>query len=900
MTRRHSESVRYASPSAILSRPLQDALRRPVWLVQIIKLLGVAIVGGFAALAGSNTWAADTDLAMTTSSDETFNTRLLPGTHAQSIDISRFERGNPVVPGTYRLDVFVNNNWVGRTDVAFRSPASDGNAAACFNRELLVRANVDLSRSSAEVIARLMDPSMCVTLRSLVPDARVAYDSGDQRLDITIPQAAQTHTARGYVNPEFWDKGVNAATLNYAFNTYDTDTLGVSRRQSYLGLDAGLNVGDWHFRHSSSLNWQSGGIPSQTQREWQNIATYVQRDLPGLDALLTLGDSYTSGDIFDSIRVRGVQLASEDRMLPDSLRGYAPVVRGVADTNAKVTVRQNGIVIYEATVSPGPFEIKDLYSIGYGGDLNVTVTEADGRVRTFSVPYASVAQLLRPNTTRFSVAAGELNNQALQNRPHFVQATVQHGFTNVVTGYGGIVGFDGYSSALIGAAVNTRVGAIAIDFSASHTVTPGSESLTGESVRLSYSKLVPDTNTNLTVAAYRYSTNGYLSLTDAAQIRDEVRRGLPMTTDRERSRFSISLTQPLGMRGGSMYLTGSTQSYWNGVGADTQFQLGYNNTYGRINYNFSVTRTKDVVTGSYGNQFYAGLTMPFGDSGRAINFTSSVTRDDTGHAVGQGMLSGAAGADNQFSYGVTATRNTGSDVNSGSVNGEYRGPYARLSASYANGTGYTQNSLGAAGSVVVHPGGVTFGQTLGETIGIVEAPDAAGAQITDAIGAYIDGRGYAVVPYLTPYSSNTVGLSPKGLPLDVQLDSTSLEIAPYAGAVVMMRFKTSNKRTAIIHTHTPDGMPLPFGAQVIDANGLSVGVVSQSGRIFARLDHDEGRLSVSWGSDESAGACTVDYHLPLRKKITSDRMYDRIDVACLPRLQSQVPAGSPDDRPIPP
>ncbi|MCT6957964.1 fimbria/pilus outer membrane usher protein, partial [Salmonella enterica] len=83
-------------------------------------------------------------------------------------------------------------------------------------------------------------------------------------------------------------------------------------------------------------------------------------------------------------------------MLPDSMRGYAPTVRGVAETNAKVTVRQNGVVLYETTVAPGPFTISDLYATGYGGDLAVTVTEADGRVRSFAVPYASVPQLLRP------------------------------------------------------------------------------------------------------------------------------------------------------------------------------------------------------------------------------------------------------------------------------------------------------------------------------------------------------------------------------------------------------------------------------------------------------------------------------------------------------------------------
>ncbi len=84
--------------------------------------------------------------------------------------------------------------------------------------------------------------------------------------------------------------------------------------------------------------------------------------------MLTIGEAYTTGELFDSIGYRGASLASDDRMLPDSLRGYAPVVRGIAETNARIEVRQNQQLI-SSTVSPGSFVIDDLYPTGYGGDL---------------------------------------------------------------------------------------------------------------------------------------------------------------------------------------------------------------------------------------------------------------------------------------------------------------------------------------------------------------------------------------------------------------------------------------------------------------------------------------------------------------------------------------------------
>ena len=94
-----------------------------------------------------------------------------------------------------------------------------------------------------------------------------------------------------------------------------------------------------------------------------------------------------------------MRLSTDDQMLPDSLRGYAPVVRGVANSNAKVKISQNGVTLYETTVSPGPFQINDLYPTGYGGDLRVSVLEADGSEHTFTVHYAAVLLSLRPGSS---------------------------------------------------------------------------------------------------------------------------------------------------------------------------------------------------------------------------------------------------------------------------------------------------------------------------------------------------------------------------------------------------------------------------------------------------------------------------------------------------------------------
>lgn len=51
---------------------------------------------------------------------------------------------------------------------------------------------------------------------------------------------------------------------------------------------------------------------------------------------------------------------------------------------------------------------------------------------------------------------------------------------------------------------------------------------------------------------------------------------------------------------------------------------------------------------------------------------------------------------------------------------------------------------------------------LGDTVGIIEAPDAAGARVGSYSSMYLDHRGRAILPYLSPYRQNDVELIRKG------------------------------------------------------------------------------------------------------------------------------------------
>jgi len=705
---------------------------------------------------------------------------------------------------------------------------------------------------------------------------------------------ALVRNPRGYVNPELWDRGVTAATLGYNASTYQTTNNGRSSNQGYISLNAGFNIDGWQFRNTSSYNWQSG-----QSDKFQNIATYVQRDLPSIRSVLTMGDTFTDGAVFNSIGIRGVQVATDDRMLPDSLRGYAPVIRGVAMSNAHVTVTQNGNTIYETNVAPGEFAINDLYATGYGGSLTVVVTEADGSKHSFVVPYASVVQLLRPGIWRVNLVAGQVRDAMVSQHNDIVQATVQHGINNVVTGYFGVVAAQNYAAELVGAAFNTPIGAVSMDLTQANAQIPGERYVNGQSFRLSYSKELPDTNSSIAVAAYQFSSRGFWSLNDALIARqdsgykttaDFLASGqgeyVPTLLDRQRNQMQLTFNQALGASGGSIYLVGSAVNYWNRSGVTGQAQLGYNNTLhlGGVNltYSLSASRQREAETGQMTNQVFASISMPLGRSVHAPMLSLNASHMDGSGTMEQAALTGTAGVDNQFTYGVNAANNPG--YSSGGVNGQYRSPYATLSASASSGTGYSQESAGLSGAIIAHPGGITLTNALGDTIGIVEAKDAAGARIENWPGVRIDGRGYAVIPYLTPYRINNVALDPKGIPLDVEMDTTGQQIAPYAGSVVMMKFGTVSGRAAIFSLRRLDGTELPFGADVLDEKGTTVSAVGQGGRVYLRGLPEAGTYTVSWGS-EPTDRCTFQFRLPAKNK---SGLYSTLDSTCYSLAEASV------------
>ncbi|WP_242702483.1 MULTISPECIES: fimbria/pilus outer membrane usher protein [Achromobacter] len=808
------------------------------------------------------------------------------GAGGTAIDTARFERGNFMEPGLHRLDVYINGQWRGLEEVLFRQQAGNDGATACYDSALLQRLGLDVEKAArGDGMLALSDETACGELARYVPGAQVKLEVAEQKLYLTVPKYyLRLSSAGAYVDPSNWESGVTAALLNYNSNIFTSESRDTRTTRGYAGLNAGLNVGAFRLRHYGSATWSPGHGAS-----YQRGYTYLKTDVPAWKSQLLLGESSTDGDLFESVSFRGVQLASDERMLPSSLRSYTPVVRGTANSNAQVSVYQRGYLVYETTVAPGPFAIEDLQAAGYGGDLDVRIVEADGSSRSFVVPFATTVQLLRPGATRYSLTAGRAIDLGMGSSSQYViQGTLKRGLGDMYTGYGGLAFTGHYGSALAGAAVNTQIGAFAADVTLSRADLPDEGTRTGASYRLSYSKNLPNSGTNFSLLAYRYSTSGFVGLRESIAL-----QGTPQRyrwygdVGRTRGRLDANISQQLGADGGNIYLSGSAIQYWQGHGNTVNFALGYSNRWRDLTYSLGVQRmqnlgTRDSYTGGgrdTSTLVTVNFSIPLGPAVRGAPTLSTYYSGDS--RAGSNIttsVAGSMGESDRGTYSVSASHASSENANSASANIGYRLPQAWVAAGVSQGSGYRQASLNASGGVLAHAGGVTFSQTLGETVALVRADHAAGAQIGYG-GDRLDGRGYGVVASLSPYQLNTIDIDPLGIPDDVELQASSRNVAPRAGAVVLLSYPTRVARPVLITGRQADGAVLPFGAEVIDADdGKSVGAVGQGSRIVMRVEKDQGRITVQWGPGAQQ-RCAIDYVLPERAPQRA-RGYDELSLTC--------------------
>jgi outer membrane usher protein FimD/PapC len=768
-----------------------------------------------------------------------FNTDVLDVKERSNIDLSQFSQAGYLMPGRYQLVIHMNKSELSEQTVEFLPPESDPKGSSvCLTPDIVTLFGM---KDATIKQASWWHNGQCLDLSSLQGIA-VRPDLGSGALYVSVPQAYLEYTADNWDPPSRWDNGIPGALFDYNLNAMSThqETGGRSNNISGNGT-TGANVGPWRLRADWQAQYQQQKNAT-TQQNWDWSRYYAYRAITSLRAKLMLGENYLDSSIFDSFRFSGASLATDDNQLPPNLRGYAPEVTGVAKTNAKVTISQQGRVIYETTVASGPFHIQDLNS-AVSGTLDVKVEEQDGSVRTWQVDSASIPYLTRPGMVRYKIASGKPSDYDHHSQgPGFATGEFSWGVNSGWSLYGGGLFAGDYNSLAVGLGRDLLdFGAISFDISHSRAELPGEATKNGNSYRVSYSKRFEEYDSQVTFAGYRFSERNYMNMTEYLDERYHDNE----SSGEDKELYTITMNKQFRPLNLSAYLNYSHQTYWDREASDT-WNLSVSNFFdiGRMkNISLSLSAFRTQYDGTKDDGMYLGLTVPWGENG-TLSYNGQVNGSDSTNTLGYYNR-----IDDNNSYRIDAgTTSEGEGTGSGyfTHDGDIASMTANISTTGSNSNavgmslqgGMTATAHGAALHRTSMPGGTRM---MVDTDGVSDVPvrGYGGIVRTNAFGK-------AVVSDINSYYHSSINVDLDALPDNVDATRSVVEGTLTEGAIGYRKFGILAGEKGMAVVRLSDGSAPPFGAEIRNKNGAQTGIIGDDGSVWLSGIRAGEKMDVSW------------------------------------------------------
>lgn len=772
-----------------------------------------------------------------------FNEAFLYNPTGTKIDLGQFRYGNPIAEGEYLADIYINKQFYGRQMLVFGPSQDEPIRALCWSDDFL--SVLDVKEGTLKLPKQ---KTACLSALDVAPDFTFAFDVSSHRLDISIPQALLIERPKGYVPRHLWQQGVNVGFLQYQLHHHQN--LDPYQRYQYgsLGLKAGVNLGPWSLRHHGGTSWQNSKFQA-----YQNHETYLQRDLDQLNGRLRIGQANTQGNLLENIKLQGIFLASDRRMMPNGQNSYAPQISGHAKTNAVVRVRQKDVIIYEQSVAAGPFIINDLHTFSSDTDsLLVEVIEEDGSKQTSLVPFFNSLKLLRPKQLVYQAALGYYqNNHQTANKP-LLHASAQYGINNHVTLEAGGILHPDYQLLSSGLTLGTPLGILSGLVSLSNTDESGKPLI--DHLRLGINRHFSSTKTQLNADVLQFFSDKSIDLSSAVLGQETG----SLRQNKLKTQYRLGVHQKLGSNLGGLRLSALANHYWQGSG-DYNYQIGYGNHFKKIQYQLGIT--KNFRAKQDDTSFYAQLFIPFDwgiDQTRSKQLNASLDYSQQGDDRYQRVsVSQGFGDFNQYQYSLSASQKNQQEP---SLFGSLHASLSpvKLGLSISKNGDRKQYSYSASGAIVAHPHGLTLSHDLGQTFGIVHAKDAKGVALANGKGGKIDRWGNGIISHLNAYQKNHLGIDARYLPDHIEIGTTSKEVIPRANTAQLVELKTRIVYPMLLDIDKK-GKSVPFGAQAKDPQGNLLGYVTPDGRLPINSSQASGQIIINWQQGQERDSCSIFY-----------------------------------------
>ncbi|WP_145512038.1 PefC/AfrB family outer membrane usher protein [Yersinia kristensenii] len=741
------------------------------------------------------------------SSDSDLNLDFLQGT---SVIPSILKTASLYPAGQYYVDVIVNKENIGKAQLNI-SPEEDKANILCLSAAWLKTAGVPVRLDS--YVSELNASKQCYEL-SKNPYTRVDFDYGSQSLVFSIPQSYLISKT----DPSQWDYGVSAARLKYSGNFFQSSG---QKNSAFANTDLIVNLGRWVLGSNMNATKNSNGS-SEFAASDITLSTAVSQ----IQGDLLLGKSQTRSLLFSDFGFYGASVRSNSNMTPWELRGYAPLITGVASSTSRITITQSGYTVYSKVVPPGPYQLDDVRPVG-NGDLEVTVEDADGQKTTTLYPITTLPTLLRPGELEYNMAAGRKTSSsnikdAFSSGENglFWLGSLGYGFSGTTFNASSIMHNKYQAGGLSLTQSLGAFGAFSVGGNLAQARYDNGVKKNGHSASAKYAKSFSN-DTDLQLLAYRYQSKGYVEFADF------------YTTDRyarndKKARYEMRFSQRMGDI--NLSLSGWRENYW---------WLKGNATGGDISLSSRLfTDVSMFLRGSYNKQPYLekpdystsiSFSVPFNLGG--VRHYSNTGVNYSRHNK-MGMTAGvSANPTDRFSYGLSTSLSEKGNRNlSGNMSYGFDAIQTRLMLT--RGRHQTSVSGSVSGTVLATPeSGVLLTKEQGNTLGVVRIPNVAGVRFNRSTPT--NSKGYTVVN-LSDYALNRINVDMENVPDDLELQTTSYNVVPTEKAVVYRHFGANYVQRYILRVKDSNGKVLDGGSARTE-QGLDAGFIANNGVLLMSM-----------------------------------------------------------------
>lgn len=783
--------------------------------------------------------------------------------HSQQVtneDLSVF-RESSIAPGYYHIDFFINKNRIFNREVEF---SLMDNAENKKNLVPLLTAD-EWYQAGVDIPSELIKKDEKFINISLIEHTVSTLDLNRNQYVLTLPQKYINENRRQLNEVNNWDPGIPATLVNYSFSSFNHRSNGETNDSYYGNIQSQINFDAWRFYNYSTWTRNENG-----KNKWNTLSNVLSRDIYSLKSELQIGDLYSSSQLFDSVKYRGLKLMTDRLMTPYQNRTYAPSVVGIANSESIITITQNGQVIYKKSVPAGPFNIIDYSPMSSGGNLYINVKESDGSEKNFIVPFSSIASLERKGEMRYSFSTGKYDSHNSGDGTYLTQAEAYYGLTDYVTLYSGLLVAEKYQSFGLGSGINFgSYGAITADWLYAKSTVNHDNSLNGNAFRVNYSKNIELTNTNVSVVGYRHFDANFLNFNDAMEYKDQEYK----TNEGLKNEYTMSISQPLFSNTSSINLNSIIYKYADGKNISS-YNVGFNSSINKINYSIYYTyydgyRYNNNDKNTYDLSMNISIPLTWNENYVWANY--AVSTNNNNQTLHTARLSGTYGEKNQASWDIYQGYGN-KDINySGGLNGSYKTSSAIVNAGYSYSKNRQNLNYGLSGALVATQYGAVLTPSLQQTNALILTKDTANIEVINGQSVKTNSRGLAIISGMSPYQKNNISIDTKSIPADTEISNNIISnMIPTKGALILADFDAKKGFKFLLTLETPNNSVIPMGAQA-DIGQTEKQWVSNFNQLYFVADKPQGDIQVSWKSEGKIYHCHAMYNT--NNEISNNGLY---------------------------